>query len=197
MGFFSPAYNRLNQQEKNRLREEDWYRIEIDLSLERPVLLDIDLSAVESVNSIIELYNSKLERIAFSDSGGVHEGESIREIGITASGVYYIMVASKNFEANPEKEYRIKVRSREFDAGMEMEPNDDYARANPITANEISGRIFPAGDLDVFIFHGDGRGLYRIEMTPPDSLDLSLEIASSDGTKIFEADNGGTGFREV
>lgn len=197
MGFFNPAYNRLNQQGENQLREEDWYRIDVELSMERPVLLDIDLSGVERVNSVIELYNSGMERIGLADSGGVHEGESIREIGITASGVYYIMVASKNFEANHEKEYRIKVRSREFDAGMEMEPNDDNARANPITANEISGRIFPTGDQDVFIYHGDGRGLYRVEMTPPDSLDLILEIASSDGTKIFEADNGGSGFKEV
>ena len=196
-GFFNPAYNRLNQQGENQLREEDWYRLNIELSMGRPVLLDIDLSGVERVNSVLELYNSSMERICFADSGGIHEGESMREIGITSSGVYYIMVASKNFEANHEKEYRLKVSSREYDSGMEMEPNDDFARANPITESEISGRIYPAGDRDVFIYHGDGRGLYRVELNPPDTLDLALDVASSDGTKIFEADNGGSGFREV
>ena len=196
-GFFSPAYNRLNQQGESPLREEDWYRIDIDLPMKKPVLLDIELSGVERVNSIIELYNPALEKMEFSDAGGTHEGESMREIGITTPGTYYIMVASKNYESNHEREYRLKVNSRNFDAGMEMEPNDDNSRANTIIVGEISGRIFPPGDRDVFMHPNRGLGLYRMELTPPQTLDLIMEIFNSDGIKLFEADNGGPGFREV
>ncbi len=196
-GFFSPAYNRLNLQGESPLREEDWYKINIDLSMERPVLLDIDLTGVERINSVLGIYNYRMEQIGFADTGGVHEGESIRETGITESGTYFILVASKNFEANHDNDYRLTVRAREFESGMEMEPNNDISRANTITSGEISGRIFPAGDRDVFLYHGDGRFLYRIELIPPESIDLTTVIMATDGTRLFDADNGGVGYREV
>ncbi|HSV98245.1 MAG TPA: hypothetical protein VLM75_15080 [Spirochaetota bacterium] len=196
-GFFSPAYNRLNVQGESPLREEDWYRVNMDLVMERPVLLDVDLTGVERINSVLGIYNSRMEQVGLADTGGIHEGESIREMGITESGEYFILVAAKNFEANHDQEYRLTVRAREFESGMEMEPNGEPARANTITSGEISGRIFPAGDRDVFLYHGDGRGLYRIELIPPESIDLMTEIIVSDGTKLFEADNGGGGYREV
>ncbi len=196
-GFFSPAYNRLNVQGESPLREEDWFRVNIDLVMERPMLLDVDVSGVERINPILTVYNSRMEQVGSSDNGGVHEGESIRGIGITESGTYFILVAAKNFEANHEQEYRLTVRAREFEQGMEMEPNNEQSRANTITGGEISGRIYPDGDRDVFLYNGEGRGLYRIELFPPESIDLMAEILSGDGTKLFEIDNGGTGYREV
>lgn len=196
-GLYSPAYNRLNTQEENPIREEDWFRVNIDLAMERPGLVDIDLTGVERINPILALYNSRMEQVGFADAGGVHEGESIRGIGITESGSYYVLVASKNFESNNDQEYSLIIRTREFETGMEMEPNNELSHANLITGGDISGRIFPAGDMDVFLHRGEGRGLYRIDVSPPESLDLMVKIMATDGSGLFETDNGGAGFREV
>lgn len=61
MRIIQPAYNRLNTQEENPIREEDWFRVNIDLAMERPGLVDIDLTGVERINPVLALYNSRME----------------------------------------------------------------------------------------------------------------------------------------
>ncbi len=197
-GYFSPAYNRLSSQSDNKMREEDWYSLQIKLENGKPALLDVSLGGVPGVNSVISIFNESMEQIGTSDVNGTGEGEVLNDIGIHASGVYYILAASKNFEANNDVPYRLRAVIREYDSSTEMEPNNDAERANPLGENEMSGRIYPGGDRDYFIFKNNcERCFFRVEAVPPQNMDLVITLLNSEKTKIFESDNSGAGEREV
>jgi hypothetical protein len=88
-GYFSPSYNRMNAGKDNTYREEDWYVFDVDLRSGSPILIDVTLSGVSGVNSLLYLYDSDGAEIAMSDNGSTGEGESITGAGIKKSGSYY------------------------------------------------------------------------------------------------------------
>ncbi len=198
VGFFSPAYNRLNAGGEFPLREEDWFAYTPELKEGRPVVVDVEVSAVAGINPSLYLYNPSLELVATADAGSVNEGESIRDFGISAPGNYFIVVASKSFESNHEYPYRLSLRVKEFDISNEMEPNNAPNRANAMAGDKINGRVWPEGDRDYFLHRGKPElNFYRIEAIPPGGLDLALGLLNGEGELLFEIDNGGRGEAEV
>jgi len=197
-GFFSPAYNRQNAGGEFPLREEDWFACTPELKDGRPAVIDLELSAVAGINPVLYLYNPSLELITAADAGSVNEGESIRDIGISTPGTYYIMVASKSFESNHELPYRLSISMKELDVSSELEPNNAPERANAMAADKINGKAWPEGDRDYFLYRGKGGPeLYRVEAIPPGGLDLMLSLLDGQGNRIFEIDNGERGEPEV
>ena len=108
-GFFSPARDRNNDNAKNQFREEDWYSFELTADENNPVTVSLDLSGVSGVDSVLELYDYQFNLIAQSDSASHGIGESITDYGIKKSGVYYAVVASKNFQSNNNSRYTISL----------------------------------------------------------------------------------------
>lgn len=198
IGYFSPSYNRLNNQGEFALREEDWFSFSIQLTDEKPVVLDVVLTGVPDVNSVLYLFNSAREQIGFSDANGVDEGETLKDTGITSSGSYFLMAASKNFTSNNEVNYKLSLNIREYDYTFEMEPNNEPRKANLIMDKEINGRIYPDGDKDCYYYkNNQGKTLYRIESQPPEKLDILITVFNKDMIKLFTIDNGGAGEREI
>jgi hypothetical protein len=196
-GYFSPGSNRLNTDRQAQLREEDWYALPTDLAAEKPVIIDIELSGVPGVNSMLYVYTGARELVTCIDSGGVGEGEILRDAGITLSGSYYIMVTSRGFASNSDVAYRLSVNLREYDYTREMEPNNSVENANAVLEKQIEGMIFPDGDRDYYLFRGVDRACYRIEIMPPPGIDMTAEILNAEYQKIFEIDNAGKGGIEV
>lgn len=203
-GYFSPSFNKLNQNAVDPFREEDWYQLNISLPDENPILLDINLSGVPDVNSILSILDSDINEIASSDSAGTGEGERLEGIGVRKSGTYYIMVAS-HFESNPYIPYGLKVSSRTYDFSTEIEPNNNFGTANLIVKEEITGRIFPEGDKDYYYFDAHSsnkdneqtqRNQYKIEASS-EGLDLILKIFDENMKKLFETDNLKSPGREI
>ena len=52
-GYFSPAYNRLNNDAQNLHREEDWYVVDVKLKSNSPQLMDVSLTGVTGIDSVI------------------------------------------------------------------------------------------------------------------------------------------------
>ncbi len=200
-GFFSPSFNKMNKGLNSHFREEDWFYFNIEMESETPVMLDVKLTGVPDVNSIVELLDSQQERLAFCDLRGVGEEENIRDIGITKSGKYYLKICS-NFESNNEVPYILHVTSRIHDYSSEIEPNNNPKRSNPIMENEVKGRLFPNGDVDYYMYNNETNPedpplLYRIIATPKSALDIIIKIFNINNEKLFEIDNTRGGAKEV
>jgi hypothetical protein len=197
-GYFSPAYNWLNNDKKYPHREEDWYVMDINLKSELPQLMDVSLTGVTGIDSVLYLYDSDDKKIAVADNGGIGEPEAITSIGIKKSGSHYIMVTSKGYMANHEEPYKLKVTLREYVSGTEMEPNNDFETANTITNNVITGKINYKDDIDMFLYHlKESPSICRIELRPPEDMDAILTLYSIDKEKIIDIHNGGRGGKEV
>jgi hypothetical protein len=197
-GFFSPAYNRLNNDKENLHREEDWYVMDVILKSDTPLLMDLSITGVSGVNSILYLCDAEGNEIAVSDNGGAGEPESITGAGIKTSGSYYAMVTSKGYTANHEEPYTLKASLRERDSGAEMEPNNDFEAANSIVNNVIVGKIASKEDRDLFFYQTDGGpSIYRIELRPPEDMDAMLTLYSIDREPIIDIGSVGKGRKDV
>ncbi len=197
-GYYSPAYNRLNEEGDTLHREEDWFVLDISLKQDETRLLDLSLSGVIGINSVMALYDSGGNLLAETDNGGPDEPESISGAGIKKSGSYYVLVWSKGYTASHEEPYRLAATLREHDAGVEIEPNGDPERCNVIQNNIITGRINTKDDIDMFLYEGmDGPSFFRIELKPPEDMDVMLAIQGNDREKITECNSGGRGKKEV
>ncbi len=197
-GYFSPAFNKQNQNPDSPMREEDWYSLYVDVSGKRPVLIDVSISGVPGVNSQIYLYGTSRELLGKVDAGGPGEDELLKGVGITRSGTYYLMIASKNYSAGYDKQYLLKVSSGDYDTTREMEPNNKMEEANDIVEGYIEGSIFPSNDIDTFIYRGQyGKGLYRIEMEPPGGMDIQFQVISMSKATLVSVDNSPSGVKEV
>ncbi len=167
-GYFSPSYNHLNENRENPYREEDWYYIDVRLDEENSILLDVDLSGVPEINSVIYFFDPQLREISLADSLGVGNGESLKGLGVTKAGRYYVMVTSRNFGSNNDIPYNLQISKREYDYSVEMEPNNTQENANLIVDNRVNGTIAPEGDVDFFLYRVNGNlSLHRIEIEPP------------------------------
>ncbi|HPQ54024.1 MAG TPA: hypothetical protein PK253_12310 [Spirochaetota bacterium] len=197
-GYFSPVYDRLNQNADHPFREEDWYALDIVLEGETPSLIDVELSGVPGVNSVLYVYNAAMGEVGAYNVHGIGKGESARGIGVTASGRYYIMVTTEGYQSNCDVPYQIYVSQRPYDSTMEMEPNNTVGDANPLQQSEISGKIFPGGDKDMYKIPGPGRPtMFTIEAAPPETIDISVNVYNEAGETISGANQGKKGVPEI
>ncbi len=195
LGYFSPAFNKLNKSLTSPGREEDWYYFDIDLVSETPVLVDAAISAVPDVKSGLYLFDSDKNGVASAATGSAGDGQKLENIGIMKSGRYYIMAAS-NFESNNNTPYELKLAVKNYDYSTELEPNDSFETSNLIMKNDISGKLFPEGDRDYFLYriqnndvsNPHAQYLYRIEALS-ESANLILKIFDENRKKLFEIDN--------
>ncbi len=200
-GCFSPSFNKMNKSATSHYKEEDWFYFDVNLETEDPILLDIKLSGVPDVNSVITLLNADKEELAASDLKGAGEEEIIKDIGIKKSGRYYLMISS-NFESNSDVPYLLHISSRPHDYTTEIEPNNSPKKSNTITGNELKGRIFPDRDKDYYLYKNevtssDTPSLYRIIATPKSDLNLIIKAFDIDNEKLFDIDNSRSGEKEI
>jgi hypothetical protein len=194
-GFFSPAFNKINKSLTFPGREEDWYYFTIDLLNETPVLLDAFISGVPDVKSALYLFDSDRNELASAGSGRAGEGERLEGIGIMKSGKYYIMAAS-NFESNNNTPYKLQLAIKNYDYSTELEPNNSFETANLLLKENISGKLFPQGDRDYYLYTiqnkdaiaAEAQHLYRIEASS-ESINLIVRIFDENRKKLFEIDN--------
>lgn len=196
-GYFSPGQNSLNNDQKNMMKETDWYKFNINLSDSNPALIDLSITGVTGVDSVISIFNSGMEEILTIDSAANGEGESVSDFGIKESGVYYIQVSSKNFLFNHDTPYELKLDYKVYDANSELEPNNSFENANTILNNIINGKINSLDDKDFFQFMPAFKNdYYRAGCSGSEGTDIIMTIYDNNRNKLFEINNTGTGGAE-
>jgi hypothetical protein len=91
---------------------------------------------------------------------------------------------------NLDARYTLHVRAELAKEGSETEPNDDPAHASPLAEGLTTGFLLP-GDADVFRYTPAGPIALDLEVTPPDRVNVKLEVLRADGQPIASADEGG------
>ncbi len=196
-GFYYPAFDKLNKTAGFESKEMDFYAVQVDCSAENPVLLDVKVSGVEGIDSVLNLFDPFQVLIETSNNNAAGQGENFSDIGLSKPGKYFIAVFSNNFEVNYDKKYDIQVLIKPFDVSSEMESNNDTARANVISGSVINGKIFPASDSDFFQYKPESsNSMHRIEIIPPVGMDIKFDIISSSAEVLFTVDNFKDGEKE-
>ena len=196
-GFFSPAQNSMNNDQKNKMKEIDWYRFNVSLPDNNPVLIDLRLSGVSGVDSTMSILNSSMEEIITADSTGTGEGEMISDFGIKESGIYYVQISSKNFLFNHDTPYELKLDYKIFDPNSELESNNSFEKANTVLNNIVKGKISGLDDHDYYTFTPPFKNrFYKAECRGAEGIDIVMSIYDSNRNKLFEINNGGPGTAE-
>lgn len=199
-GFFSPRYNWLNESSENKYREEDYYKFEIDEDLELPALVSIYLTGVKGVNSTIFLYNSEMKLLSKSPKTVSGSPSEIKNMGIKATGTYYLVVTTDKFDECRSEPYFISYTMNKHSSSQELEPNNILTEANTIEENIIRGSIGSADDSDFFLYkigaEGEGRS-YRMEVIPEANIDLMMKIYTREGKLFTDVNNTGSNETEI
>jgi hypothetical protein len=91
--------------------------------------------------------------------------------------------------SNLEARYTLRLRTEEARADAELEPNDDAAHAVPIGDGTFLGTLGP-GDIDVYRYAAAMPTELDFEVTPPDHVDVKIEVINEDGTVLMKVDSG-------
>lgn len=196
-GYFSPSRNMLNENLQSSYREEDWFRADIISGEENPVTVDLILTGVNGVDSLIVIYNSDMKELASSDNAGSGGAEAITGFGIKTSGTYYIMAASKSYQYNHREPYGLTFRTNIHDSGSELEPNNSFENAGRVSGSLVAGKINYAGDQDYFFYEEIKNSSVKIKLQCDPELDGIVTLYSSEKIKLFEVNNAAAGYEEV
>ncbi len=193
-GYFSPARNSLNNEEKNKMKEIDWYKFNLTIADNTPALIDLKISGVSGVDSTISILNSGMDEIFTIDNGGSGEGELISDLGIKVSGIYYIQVSSKNFLVNQDVPYELSLNYKTYDRNSELESNNSFEKSNVILDNIVNGKISGSNDQDFYQFTPQFKNkYYKIGCSGSEGFDPVMTIYDNNRTKLFEINNSGSG----
>ncbi len=192
--FFSPAFNKLNDKDVDKFREYDYYSISV---MSPSSVIDVSVSGVPQVNSVLQLKDSLGNLIASADAGLEGAGELIKNRGISEAGIYYIVLYSKNYEKNNEVPYLLSATVKGYDLSNEMESNDTIDSANQILGKDINGLIYPEGDIDIYVYQPDVSKQLSVKAIPPQSVDIKLKVSDIDGKTLFDVNNNPAGVMEV
>jgi hypothetical protein len=178
-------------------RDEDWYRLPVE-GLPAGSVLDLELDAVEGVTGALAVHDAAAVKVA-----GAHgrRGERVvlRNVGLAppappvagrdaaAGGRAVYLVVRAEGGRNLERRYSLHVRAELAKEGSETEPNDDAAHASPLPEGLTTGYL-PPGDTDVFRYTPTGPTTLDLEATPPDRVNLKLEVLRADGQPLASAD---------
>jgi hypothetical protein len=83
----------------------------------------------------------------------------------------------------------LRLRTEEAKADSELEPNDDPPHAVPLGDGNFLGYLGP-GDVDVYRYTAAMPTELDFEATPPEHVDLKLEVLSDDGAVLLRVDAG-------
>ncbi len=189
-GHYWPAKQLLS--EEPEAAEEDWYSIEV----EKPglFLLNVDVSEVPKVDSILEVYDTNGYKLKELDGGGIGEGESLRNFGVRGPGRFSLRLRSKYQHAgNPDVPYDLLTELLPYRGATEFEPNDQRVDATPLGLDAISGTIAPAGDQDWFKVSAatGSKQLLRADLSGLAGMDLTLSLRDELGNELSSIDNMG------
>jgi hypothetical protein len=174
-------------------RDQDWYRVPT-AGLAEGSVLAADLEPAPGVTASLLVFDSVEQKLT-ETRGRKEERVALRSLRVPPGEPYVYVVVRTDAGWNGEIRYNLRLRAELPKAGGEAEPNDDPAHAQAITDVGEGGAVSVAGylgrgDVDVFRYTASIPVELDIEATPPERVDIKLEILRPDGTVLMRADAG-------
>jgi hypothetical protein len=174
-------------------RDQDWYRVPT-AGLAEGSVLAADLEPAPGVTASLLVFDSVEQKLTEA-KGRKEERVALRSVRVPPGEPYLYVVVRTDAGTNTEVRYNLRLRAELPKAGGEVEPNDDPAHAQAITDVGEGGSVNVAGylgrgDVDVYSYAAPTPVELDVEATPPERVDLKLEILKADGTVIAKVDAG-------
>jgi len=170
--------------------ERDFYRY-VNNTTNR-ITLEIEVSGVPDVDSVIEIYGEGGSVSRTIDGQGIHYGESSGPLGLGPSmSCVFALRGKAPGQGNPRVSYSVRARTREASPDDEFEPNESAEEANQLIAGEaVRGRVFPEGERDYFRLPLPAPGRYTISarLAPEGDADLVLELLDANERVLLTSD---------
>lgn len=169
-------------------RDEDWFRLSL-AGLPEGSVLSADLDAPAQVAATLAVYDSVEHKMI--EQHGARKGDrvAIRNVRLPSSEPAIFVVVRADVGRNSDARYTLRLRTEEAKADSELEPNDDPTHAVPLGDGNFLGYLGP-GDVDVYRYTAAMPTELDFEATPPDHVDLKLEVLGDDGTVLLKVDAG-------
>ena len=151
-------------------------------------VLSADLDAPAGVAASVAVYDS-VEHKMIEQRGRKGDRVAIRNIRLPSSEPNMFVVVRAESGRNLDTRYTLHLRTEEAKADAELEPNDDPAHAVPLVDGTILGYLGP-GDVDVYRYAAAMPVELDFEATPPEHVDLKIEVIREDGTVVAKVDAG-------
>jgi hypothetical protein len=182
--------------------DADYYH----LTLDKPGVLAVTLSAVEGMDLSVELADASGVTLAKSDRGAARSKEGLPNVGVTAGRYTLVVKQVKKKAAKPAKGkkgappppepaapvvvpvYELSAQLIDAGKGSEREPDDDRGTANDlIPADNATGYIGWVGDRDVWKLSVEtlsDRNLLDVHVSAIEGIALELEISDGLGQPL-------------
>jgi hypothetical protein len=163
--------------------DHDWYRLDVDL--EHPRVLQLDLSPAGKLDLTLELFREGLkgrELLVSLNNAGKGRGEKLPNFRL-ANGSYFLHVfpVGKKVSVTEPQPYTLTFVLEDARAGVETEPNDDHLQAEMLALPaSVTGVMQRADDQDWFqvdlLKVTPGTGRMAVELLPPVGAGLVLSV---------------------
>jgi hypothetical protein len=167
--------------------DEDWFRLPLN-GLPEGSVLSVDLDPPDGVAVSIAVLDS-VEHKMTEQRGRKGDRVAIRNVRLPSSEPNMFVVVRAEAGQNLAARYTLRLRTEEARADAELEPNDDPAHAVPFGDGNFVGFLGP-GDVDVYRYIAATPVELDFEATPPERVDLKLEVIREDGTALTRTDVG-------
>jgi hypothetical protein len=211
--------------------DRDWYRIELTPDAGLPAvaaspmeagpatngmtiggiegafnILRVNLSGVADTRMRLEISDQAQRPIYQVQSKKPGDGVRLRDLALPADcqAIFLTVggVAGTAATESPAAPYRIDAQVEAAPLGLELEPNDAFAQATPITEWRI-GYLFPAGDVDLYRLTAAAPSILRAEVSGLEGVATELSLVdppSAPGQRerlLARVNEGGTKEPEI
>jgi hypothetical protein len=189
-GWYWPTRNLLS--DDPNADDEHWFSVDVQKT--GLFLLNVDVGEVPKVDPVLEVYDTNGYKLQTADSGGIGEGESLRDFGVRGPGKYLLRLRSKYKGAgNPDVPFDLMTELLPYQGRTAFKPNYQRSDATPFELDSISDTIGPAGAADWFkvTISTDAKYLLRAEVSGVPGMELVLSLKDSYGNDLVTVDNAG------
>jgi hypothetical protein len=175
--------------------DQDWYRVPTAGIAEGSVL-SADLEPAPGVTASLLVFDSVEQKVTEAH-GRKEERVSLRSVRVPTTEPHLYLVVRADSGWNGDVRYNLRLRAELPKEGGEVEPNDDPAHAQALAADAEGGAgsvsvagTLGRGDVDVYKYAAAVPVELDVEVTPPERVDIKLEVLRPDGTVLARSDAG-------
>jgi len=162
-------------------KEIDIYKI--TNSIDSPLIVNLGLSSVPSVDALISVYGENYNKIVTIDSNIEGDGEKVDKLILPPYSVYYILVHGS--DKNNNIPYKLIVSAEEVYNDTELEPNNKLEMSQNISYDiRYKGAIDYILDTDYFMFSVPEETTINISYFKIDSESIAIKIIDFFGNEV-------------
>jgi len=174
--------------------DQDWYRVPT-AGVPEGSVLSVDLEPAPGVTASLLVFDSVEQKVTEAH-GRKEERVALRSVRLPTTEPYLFVVVRTDAGWNADVRYNLRLAAAPPKEGGEVEPNDDPTHAQELAvgpdgagAVSISGTL-GRGDVDVYKYVSPAPFELDVEATPPERVDIKLEVLRPDGTLLARSDTG-------